>query len=424
MSTRNGRSNLSQAKSFDIPKIDVYHAYKRIKANRGAAGIDHVSLEQFEKDLKNNLYKIWNRMSSGTYFPPAVKAVEIPKKNGGVRILGIPTVADRIAQMVVKMRFEEKVERHFLPDSYGYRPGKSAHDALAVTRKRCWENDWVLEFDIKGLFDNIDHELLMKAVEKHTNCTWELLYIKRWLTVPFQTANNVNIDRDRGVPQGGVISPILANLFLHYVFDKWMVINFPKLPWCRYADDGIVHCKSKVQAEYIRKCLEQRFNACKLEIHPEKTKIVYCKDSNRKQKHDNMQFTFLGYTYRPRKAKSKDGKVFTSFLPAISNKAKMHIQQTIKSWRLLWMTQQEIGDIADKYNPVIRGWLNYYGKYGKGELARVLEHINRHLTFWVRRKYKKYKRKQLAAKRYLKKISDNNQNLFEHWKVGILPTAG
>ena len=415
---------MSEAKSFDIPKMDVYHAYERIKANRGAAGIDNVSLAQFERDLKKNLYKIWNRMSSGTYFPPAVKAVEIPKGNGGVRILGIPTVADRIAQMVVKMRFEEKVERYFLPDSYGYRPGKSAHDALAVTRKRCWENDWVLEFVIKGLFDNIDHELLMKAVEKHTKCKWELLYIRRWLTVPFQTANKENIVREKGVPQGGVISPVLANLFLHYVFDKWMVINFPKLPWCRYADDGIVHCKSKVQAEYIRKCLEQRFNACKLEIHPEKTKIVYCKDSNRKQKYGNVQFTFLGYTYRPRKAKSKDGKVFTSFLPAVSNKAKTHIRQTIKSWRILWMTQQKICDIAEKYNPVIRGWLNYYGKYGKGELARVLEHINQHLTFWVRRKYKKYRHKQMDAKRYLKKLAENNENLFAHWKVGILPTAG
>ena len=415
---------MNKAKSFDISKNLVQEAYKRVKANKGSAGIDDISLEQVESNLKKNLYKIWNRMSSGTYFPPPVKAVEIPKKNGGVRVLGIPTVADRIAQMVVKLKFENKVEKYFLPDSYGYRPGKSAHDAIEITRKRCWQYNWVLEFDIKGLFDNINHDLLMKAVMKHTNCKWELLYIERWLKVPFQNINGETVSREIGVPQGGVISPVLSNLFLHYVFDKWMQINLPLNPWCRYADDGIVHCKTMNQAKYIRQYLEERLRECKLEIHPDKTKIVYCKDSNRKETHNNIEFTFLGYTYRPRKAKGRNGKEFTSFLPAISNKAKMHIRQTIKEWRLLWMTNKELMDIAEKYNPVIRGWLNYYGKYGKKELTKVLEHINLHLCFWVRRKYKKYKYKPNQASKYLRMISMKLKVLFAHWKVGILPSTG
>ncbi|KAB2950686.1 group II intron reverse transcriptase/maturase [Heliorestis acidaminivorans] len=410
---------MNKTKSFAISKQMVFKAYNQVVANRGAAGIDNISIEQFQEKLSKNLYKIWNRLSSGSYFPPSVKAVEIPKKNGGTRVLGVPTVADRIAQMVVRNSFEPKAEKHFLPDSYGYRPRRSAHDALAVTRKRCWQMNWVLEFDIKGLFDNIDHELLMKAVTKHTDCKWELLYIKRWLTAPFEKKNGEIVPRNSGVPQGGVISPVLANLFLHYTFDKWMVINFPNNPWCRYADDGIVHCKSKEQAEYIRISLEKRLEQCKLAMHPDKTKIVYCKDSNRKGNHENIQFTFLGYTYKPRKAKGQNGTVFTSFLPAISKKAKEHIRQTIKSWRLLWMTNKSLVDIAWQYNPVIRGWLNYYGKYGKKELTKVLEHINLHLSLWIRRKYKKYKTKPTQARQLLSYIATKERNLFAHWKVGI-----
>lgn len=415
---------MNKTKSFEIPKNLVYEAYKAVKANKGSAGVDDISLELFETKLKDNLYKIWNRMSSGTYFPPPVKAVEIPKRTGGVRVLGIPTVSDRISQMVVKIGFEHKVERYFLPDSYGYRPGKSAHEAIEITRKRCWKYQWVLEFDIKGLFDNIDHELLMKAVRKHTQCEWELLYIQRWLNVPFQKPNGELSERASGVPQGGVISPVLSNLFLHYVFDKWMQINFPDNPWCRYADDGVIHCMTKKQAVYIRKRIEDRFKECKLVIHPEKTRIVYCKDSNREEMHENIEFTFLSYTFKPRKAKGKNGKEFTSFLPAISNKAKTHIRQTVKDWRILWMTNKSLSDIAEKYNPVIRGWLNYYGKYGKRELANVLESINSHLCFWIRRKYKKYKKRAMQARKYLFRIANKFSSLFEHWRVGILPSAG
>jgi RNA-directed DNA polymerase len=415
---------VDKTKSFDIPKKMVYEAYLAVKKNKGAAGIDEVSIAEFETELKDNLYKLWNRMSSGTYFPPAVKAVDIPKKSGGTRTLGIPTIADRIAQTVVKMDFEPKVEKDFHADSYGYRPGKSAHDAIDITRKRCWKYDWVLEFDIKGLFDNIDHELLMKAIEKHTESKWELLYIKRWLTAPFQRTGGTTSQRERGTPQGGVISPVLANLFLHYCFDKWMEREFPNNPWCRYADDAIIHCVSEKQAQYLREVLEKRFHECKLEIHPDKTKIVYCKDSNRTGEKENIEFTFLGYTFKPRKAKGKEGKVFTSFLPAISLKAKINISQEICGWRLLWMTQKSIEQIAEGINPVIRGWLNYYGRYGKKELARVLENINYHLMLWAQRKFKKYRRIPRQAYQYLLRIHDTHLKLFAHWEAGISPSTG
>ncbi len=415
---------MTKTKSFEIPKRLVYQAYKEVKANQGSAGIDEVSIKDFEKDLKSNLYKIWNRMSSGTYFPPPVKAVEIPKKSGGIRVLGIPTVADRIAQMVVKLHLEPKVERYFLEDSYGYRPNKSAHDAIAVTRRRCWKYEWVLEFDIKGLFDNIDHELLIKALMKHTQCKWELLYINRWLKVPFQNNQGVKTSRNSGTPQGGVISPLLANLFMHYAFDEWVRRNRPQNPWARYADDGLLHCKTEWEAKELLKQLDERFKQVGLELNKSKTKIVYCKDSNRKGDYENTEFSFLGYTYRPRKAKGRNGKEFTSFLPAISSKAKNHIRQEIRGWRLLWMTNKSIEEIAEKYNPIIRGWLNYYGKYGKMELSKVIENVNFHLCYWIRRKYKRYKHKPYQSRSLLRRIALEKRDLFAHWKVGILPMAG
>lgn len=415
---------MENTKPFNITKRMVFEAYQAVKANRGGAGIDKITMREFETKLSVNLYKIWNRLASGTYFPPAVKSVEIPKSSGGTRILGIPTIGDRIAQMVVKRSFEPKVERFFVDDSYGYRPGKSAHMALEVTRSRCWKYDWILEFDIKGLFDNIDHELLMKAVNKHTMINWELLYIKRWLACPSQSKDGEIKDRASGVPQGGVISPVLSNLFMHYAFDMWMKLQFPNNPFCRYADDAIVHCKSKSEAELIKSALKQRMNTCKLELHPTKTKVVYCKDSNRKLKEENMSFTFLGYTFMPRKAKGANGKEFTSFLPAISQMAQKRIRQEVRNWKLLKSHHITIEDLAIQYNPVIRGWLNYYGKYGKNVLRRVMEHINYHLMLWTKRKYRKYKGKSIRAVMFLEKIAKGNKNLFEHWKVGIIPSVG
>ena len=294
----------------------VWEAWKRVKANHGAAGVDEESIADFEKDLKDNLYKIWNRMSSGCYFPPAVRAVGIPKKDGRVRLLGIPTVADRVAQMVAKMYFEPVLEPNFHQDSYGYRLRKSAIQAVEVTRRRCWKYDWVLEFDIKGLFDNIDHDLLMRAVRKHTDCKWMLLYIERWLKAPFQGEEGVEVERTKGTPQGGVISALLANLFLHYVFDKWMERNYPQVPFCRYADDGVVHCRTEEEALMIKEVLEARFKECNLELHPEKTRIIYCEDDDRRGEHPHTRFDFLGFTFRSRRSKDRWGKSFINFSPA------------------------------------------------------------------------------------------------------------
>jgi len=367
---------MDKTKSYGISKKVVLEAYQKVKANKGAAGIDEQSLAAFEVNLKNNLYRIWNRMSSGSYFPPAVKGVEIPKKSGGKRLLGIPTVSDRVAQMVVKIYFEPKVEPYFHQDSYGYRPAKSALDAIAITRQRNWKYDWVLEFDIRGLFDNIDHELLMKAVRQHTNNAWNILYIQRWLKAPFQMPDGSLKERNKGTPQGGVISPVLANLFLHYAFDKWMDREHPDKPFARYADDAVVNCKTKEDAEELLRRLEKRLAECKLELHPTKTRIVYCKDNNRQGNYPDNTFDFLGYTFRPRPAKNKFGMLFASFIPAISNKAKVAIQQTIRDWRLHLMSDKTLKDISREYNPKIRGWANYYGRFYKTGMYSIYHHLN------------------------------------------------
>jgi RNA-directed DNA polymerase len=415
---------MDKTKPYEISKLVVVEAFQRVKANKGAAGIDDQSLEAFEADLKNNLYKIWNRMSSGSYFPPPVRAVEIPKKTGGVRVLGVPTVADRVAQMVVKIYFEPKVEPHFHQDSYGYRPGKSAADALAVTRQRCWRYDWVLEFDIKGLFDNIDHELLMKAVRKHTDNPWVILYVERWLKAPFQMPDGTVKERTKGTPQGGVVSPILANLFLHYAFDVWMARKHPDKPFARYADDAVAHCRSFKEAEKLHQNLKNRFTECGLELHPTKTRIVYCRDDDRRGNHSDTSFDFLGYTFRPRRSKNKHGKLFINFTPAVSNKAKKAMRRTIHDWRVHLKPDKSLEDLSHMFNPVLRGWINYYGRFYKSELYSVLKHFNRALVRWVRRKYKKFERHQRRAKKWLDEIAKRDQKLFVHWQMGIYPSAG
>jgi RNA-directed DNA polymerase len=414
---------MDKTKPYEISKHMVWEAYKLVKANKGAAGVDEESIQKFEANLKDNLYKIWNRMSSGSYFPPPVKAVEIPKKNGGVRILGVPTVADRIAQMTAKLYFEPLVEPIFHPDSYGYRPGKSAIDAVRVTRTRCWRYDWVLEFDIKGLFDNIDHELLMKAVRKHTDCPWVILYIERWLKAPFQMKDGSKRERTSGTPQGGVISPVLANLFMHYTFDKWMTKMHPHNPWARYADDAVIHCRTKEEAERLLERLNERFKACKLELHPEKTRIVYCKDDDRKGDHPEIKFDFLGYTFRPRRSKNRYGKFFINFTPAVSNKACKAMRQTIRGWRMHLKPDKGIYDLSRMFNASIRGWINYYGHFYKSQLYPVLRHMNNALVIWARRKYKKLARYKTRAIRWLGRIAKNIPKLFAHWELGILPAA-
>ncbi len=348
---------MKTTKSFDISPEVVKEAWGRVKSNKGSAGIDEETIEQFEIKLEQNLYKIWNRMSSGTYFPPPVKAVGIPKKTGGERILGIPTVADRVAQMVVKMHFEPLVEPHFDPDSYGYRQGKSAIDAVKVTRERCWKYDWVLEFDIKKLFDTVDHKLLMKYVRHHTSSKWMALYIERWLKVPFIKEDRTVLERTQGTPQGGVISPVLANLFLHYVFDSWMRYEFSNVPFCRYADDGIAHCRSEKQAKYLNTKLAQRMKEWGLQIHPDKTKIVYCKDDNRRSEYENICFDFLGFTFRPRLSKSKEGKYFVSFTPAVGKEALKAIREQARRYKMHLRCDKSLKELSNLFNPILRGWV-------------------------------------------------------------------
>ena len=380
---------MEKTKSFIIPKTLFVQAFKLVKANAGAAGVDSESLEDFERNLKDNLYKIWNRMSSGSYIPSAVKAIPIPKKSGGIRVLGIPTVEDRIAQMVVKLLVEPKVEPIFMPDSYGYRPNKSALDAIGVTRERCWKYNWVVEFDIKGLFDNLSHELLMKAVRKHVTEPWIILYVERWLKAPMQQRDGTQMKRTRGVPQGGVISPVLSNLFLHYTFDAWMKRQHPSMRWCRYADDGLVHCYHLKQAEEFLLALEERFAECGLELHPEKTKIVYCKDGTRTNNYPIKSFTFLGYTFRARTCKNtKRNTLFTRFTPAVSKEALKSMRAITRKSNVRNLTHLSIEAIAKRFNPILKGWLNYYGQYTRSSLYAVWRHFNKTLIAWAIKKHK------------------------------------
>ena len=410
---------MEETKPFKISKQIVKVAFDRVKANKGTYGIDEQSIADFEVNLKDNLYKIWNRMSSGTYFPKPVKAVAIPKKNGGTRILGIPTVEDRVAQMIAKIYFEPSVEKIFYEDSYGYRPNKSAIQAVGVLRERCWRKDWVVDFDIKGLFDNIRHDYLIEMVKRHTEEQWIILYIERWLKTPFKMQDGTIVERTAGTPQGGVISPVLANLFLHYVFDNFMSKEFPNIPWVRYADDGALNCVSIKQAQYIIKVLDKRFKTFGLKLNLSKTKIVYCKDDDRKEDYENISFDFLGYTFKPRYAKSKHGKYFTSFLPAISGKAKKAIRKEIKRWKIQLKVEKSIKEIAQMYNSKIQGWINYYSYYYKTECYKCLRYINRCLIKWAWKKYKKINSRKRASK-LIYTIASRDKSLFAHWKIGII----
>lgn len=411
------------SKPFNIDKMQVYEAYKAVKSNGGAAGVDGQTIEQFEADLKSNLYKVWNRMSSGSYFPPSVRAVSIPKKSGGQRILGMPTVADRVAQMVVKQVIEPTLDAVFLADCYGYRPGKSALDAVGVTRERCWKYDWVLEFDIKGLFDNIEHTLLMRAVRKHVTCQWALLYIERWLKAPMVDEAGERSERSRGTPQGGVVSPILSNTFLHYAFDLWMARTQPDLPWCRYADDGLVHCRSEQEANALKAELHARLAACGLELHPTKTKIVYCKDGKRKGTYPNVQFDFLGYCFRPRLVRRfRDNTLFCGFNPAVSVSALQAMRSAIRDLNLRRQTQLSLQDIARQLNPLLRGWIAYYGRYAPSALAPLLRYVNQTLLAWAMRKFKRFKDHMIRASRFLQRLAADRQDLFVHWQLGMTGT--
>ena len=416
---------MSEAKPFAISKWKVREAYERVKANRGAAGVDGESLAAFEVRLKDNLYKIWNRMSSGSYFPPPVRRVEIPKKDGRTRPLGIPTVSDRIAQMVVKLYLEPEVEPRFHPDSYGYRPGKSALDAVGKARERCFSYRWVIDMDIKGFFDNLDHELVMRAVRRFTSERWILLYVERWLKAPVRMPDGRMEPREKGTPQGGVISPLLANMFLHLAFDEWMRKNFPDIPFERYADDILVHCQTEKQAKYIMECIEKRLHHCRLELNPAKTKIVYCKRGGGTKDYPNVRFTFLGYDFEPRWNRRKDGRYRLDFTPQVSRDALKQMRRKLNSLRLSRRSDLSLEEIAERINPMLHGWINYYGRYRQSALYCVFHQLNATLRRWAMRKCKKLRRCYRKAEHWLGRIARRDPDVFAHWgKLGVRPAVG
>lgn len=411
----------NETKSIPVSKEQVWLAYKKVKANQGSAGVDQISMEEFDAQRSKHLYKLWNRLASGSYFPPPVKEVEIPKKDGKVRKLGIPTIADRVAQMVVKEYLEARFEKIFSPNSYGYRPEKSAHQALEKVRQNCRKTDWVIDLDIKGFFDNIDHERLMLAVQKHVPEKWCLLYIQRWLTMPVQTKSGELIQKQgKGTPQGGVISPLLANLFLHYAMDKWLEQNHPNVEYVRYADDAILHCRTKTEAEQTLAALDERMKACGLELHPEKTKQVYCRDYRRQNTYETVKFDFLGYSFQPRSTKSKQtGKLFLGFDCAISISSKKRIADKLEDLKIDRLNFKSIVGVALYLEPFIRGWINYYGKYRITELKPVFLLLRQRLVWWARKRYKRYKTNMVKAYRWLDRVQKQFPNLFYQWRYGF-----
>lgn len=408
---------MDNAKPFCIAKHDVWDAYKRVKANQGAAGVDGQSIEQFEEDVENNLYRLWNRLCSGSYFPPPVRRVDIPKDEKSTRPLGIPTVGDRIAQTVATRYLEPILEPLFHSDSYGYRPGRSAHQALSVARQRCWRYDWVLDLDLKSFFETIDWELLLRVLRRHTDCTWVLLYVERWLRAPVCMPDGTLAERKQGTPQGAVISPLLANLFLHAAFDRWMAVQHPDIPFERYADDIICHCKSEGQARALKDALAQRFAQWHLELHPHKTTIVYCKDANRRGRYPEQRFDFLGYTFRPRSSKNATGKVFVSFAPAVSEKAAKAIRQRMRRWQLHQRNDLALEEIARWTYPMLRGWLGYYGRFHASALRRALRTLDDFLVRWAQRKYKRLRAHKGRAWQWLWRVRARQPDLFAHWAL-------
>ncbi len=412
-------------KPFCISRKSVQEAYLKVKSNKGAAGVDQMSIAEFDKQAQQRLYKLWNQMSSGSYMPPAIRLVEIDKKDGSgkKRSLGISTITDRIGQTVVARELEGVVDNLFHEDSYGYHPKKSAIQAVAKARERCWEYDWVLDVDVKGFFDNIPHDLLMKAVRKHVQEEWILLYIERWLVAPLQLEDGTLAERTKGVPQGSVVGPALANLYLHYTMDIWLANNYPDCPFERYADDAVIHCRGMVQAEKLREALGNRLQECKLEMHEDKTKIVSCKDSNRNRKFERViTFDFLGYTFMPREAQNSQRKeVFTNFLPAVSKKAMTAMNEKLNNMPILRTPGIEIEAVAKEINPVLQGWINYYGRFYPTKLNSFLRTINAKLANWAIRKYKKLRTSITKAMKWLSSLYRRKPNLFAHWTFGSTP---
>jgi len=406
-----------KVKSFDISKRLVFEAWEKVRANAGAPGVDAVTITEFASKERANLYKLWNRMSSGSYFPGPVRAVEIPKDHGtGIRVLGVPNTADRIAQTAAARLLEDKLEPIFHPDSYGYRPGRSAHDALAVTRKRCWKQDWTLDLDIRAFFDSVPHDLLLKAVAHHTDERWVLLYIERWLKAPMLMPDGTLVAREMGTPQGSPISPLLANLFMHYAFDRWMDREYPGCSFERYADDIVAHCDTQEQARVLRAAIASRLGALGLELHPDKTKVVYCKDGQRRGDAEHTSFDFLGYTFRARRANGRHG-LFVSFLPAMSQSARKAVGQKMRAWHLNRRTRTSLSDLARDINAQVRGWINFYGAFYRSELYSLAKRINEHLVRWAMQKFKRLRGKPTKAWAWLDAVRQHQPRLFAHWHM-------
>ena len=409
-------------KSFDISKRVVWEAWLRVKANKGAAGVDEQSIAEFERDLKGTSTSSGIGCRRGAIFPPPVRAVQIPKRDGSPRVLGVPTVADRIAQTVVRLDLEPGVEPYFHPDSYGYRPGRSALDAVGVCRERCWRSDWVLDLDIRSFFDSVPHDLVLKAVAAHTEERWVLLYVERWLKAPLQNEDGSLLERDRGTPQGSAISPLLANMFLHYAFDS---VDGPGSIRVSGSSATAMTSLSTPQANAKPACCGTRspggWRNAALELNEQKTRIVYCKDSTRGGSHEHTSFDFLGYTFRPRLSRNKVGGQFVNFLPAASDDARKRMRREVRRWRLHLRPDKTISDLARIFNPIIRGWINYYGRFYRSVLNKVLRRINAYLVRWAQCKYKRLRRHPAKARRFLVDVFRRQPDLFAHWRFGVRP---
>jgi group II intron reverse transcriptase/maturase len=406
-----------QGRSYDIPKRLIWDAWLKVRENGGAAGADGVTIKQFETRLKDNLYRLWNRMTSGSYFPGPVRAVEIPKK-GGTRILGIPNVIDRVAQTAAALILEPSVEQVFHNDSYGYRPRRSPEDAVRVCRQRCFQRAWVVDLDVKAFFDSVPWDLMLKAVARHTDQKWVLLYVERWLKAPMLIPDGTLAQRVKGTPQGGPISPMIANIFLHYGFDMWMVREYPTVWFERFADDVVVHCATERQARQVQDAVGRRLAEVGLLMHPDKTRIVYCKDSRRRLDFEQVSFTFCGYMFRPREAFDKVRKrSYTGFLPAAAPGKLTDMSRKAAAWRLHRRTNSTLEDLAEEVNPALRGWLNYFTVFYPSAVVPIGQRMDRHLMRWARRKYKRLERSEKRARAWLKRVRERSPGLVAHWAL-------
>ena len=414
------KSNFHSTKGIPITKQMVWSAYNKVRSNGGSAGIDNQKLTDYEVNMKRNLYKLWNRLSSGSYFPVAVKEVSIPKTPAQRRKLGIPTVNDRIAQEVIKSYIEPELDKEFSPHSYGYRPLKSSHQAVTQVKKNVLQYEWVIDMDISSFFDNMSHEKVIKALSRHVKDNWVIMYVERWLTAPMQDKHGKNTMRHKGTPQGGVISPLLANLFLHYTFDKWFVQNYPDLSFVRYADDIVVHCHSEAESRGVLQAIKERMSVCELMLNEEKTNIVYCKTANRKLPFKTVKFDFLGFSFQPRPAtNSRTNKLFLSFDCAISKKKESTILQEIRQSKFHQWTDRTLADIAETFNPKLRGWLNYYGKFRPYKLNKIFGAFNWRLIKWAVKKYKSFKGSMRKAGDWIRATAKNYPYIFVHWQHGF-----